>query len=63
MYYYKNKIIFQVSNKAYIDEVRICFDKTLSLVDCDKFKRHNNKPYTNCPLDKEIYYIGAIVKS
>ncbi|XP_060872142.1 uncharacterized protein LOC132946257 isoform X2 [Metopolophium dirhodum] len=49
------------TNKPYIDEVRICFNKSLELIDCDPFRRNSNKPSTNCPLDKEIFYIGAVV--
>ncbi|XP_025405932.1 uncharacterized protein LOC112680138 isoform X2 [Sipha flava] len=49
------------SKKVYIDEVRLCFHKTLALIDCDTFRRNNNKPYTNCPLNQEIHYIGAVV--
>ncbi|KAL5233883.1 hypothetical protein ACI65C_001293 [Semiaphis heraclei] len=49
------------TNKPYIEEVRICFNKLLSLVDCDPFRRNSNRPSTNCPLDKEIFYMGAVV--
>ncbi|KAE9529714.1 hypothetical protein AGLY_011810 [Aphis glycines] len=48
------------TSTPYIDEVRICFDKTLSLVDCDPFRRNSNKPSTNCPYDKNIQYLGAV---
>ncbi|XP_050425399.1 uncharacterized protein LOC126836223 isoform X2 [Adelges cooleyi] len=43
---------------TYIDEVRLCFDKSLSLIDCDRFKKQNDKPNTNCPKDQQIYYPG-----
>ncbi|XP_022174441.1 uncharacterized protein LOC111036643 isoform X2 [Myzus persicae] len=49
------------TNKPYIDEVRLCFNKSLALVDCDPFRRNSNRPSTNCPLDKEIFYMGAVV--
>ncbi|XP_050524773.1 uncharacterized protein LOC126896220 isoform X2 [Daktulosphaira vitifoliae] len=45
---------------VYIDEVRICFNKLLKLIDCDSFRHHNDKPYTNCP-DNNIYYPGVKV--
>ncbi|XP_060853767.1 uncharacterized protein LOC132931782 isoform X2 [Rhopalosiphum padi] len=48
------------TNAPYIDEVRLCFDKTLSLVDCDPFRRNSNKPSTNCPFNKNINYLGAV---
>ncbi|VVC41578.1 Hypothetical protein CINCED_3A020854 [Cinara cedri] len=48
------------SNNVYIDEIRVCFNKTLSLVDCDTLRgRNKDKPYTNCPMDRDIHYIGA----
>lgn len=39
--------------------MRICFDKSLSLADCDDFRKDKDKPFSNCPDDQEIYYVGA----
>ncbi|XP_047119185.1 ribonuclease Oy [Schistocerca piceifrons] len=43
---------------AYLFEIRICFNKTLELVDCDgiKMKTSMDSLITNCPHDKPIFY-------
>lgn len=43
----------------YLQEIRICFNKTLNLIDCDGIKKHignNQSIISNCPTDKRIVY-------
>lgn len=56
------------TNKAYLFEVRICFDKNFEVADCDgikKIKRHSNNYstssiFTNCPLDETVAYPSQV---
>lgn len=48
-----------------LDEIRICFDKKLNLVDCDGIKntRKGNKyshVLTNCDLNKPILFLDYV---
>lgn len=46
-------------------EIRICFDKTLKLIDCGRIKKSIRKleklyPLTNCIIQKPILYLDYI---
>ncbi|XP_050425401.1 uncharacterized protein LOC126836224 [Adelges cooleyi] len=49
------------TNVTYIDELRLCFDKSLTLVDCDQLKSNSDKSHTNCLNEQRIYFPGAQV--
>lgn len=49
----------QKTNETYLFEIRICFDKNLTLTDCDGIKGLSDPATgikTNCPLKKTIVY-------
>jgi hypothetical protein len=53
--------ILQKTNLSYLFEIRICFDKNLTLTDCDGIKgpaELTTAIKTNCPLNKTIIYPG-----
>lgn len=58
-------------DEVFLDEIRICFDKTLALVDCDGVVDDSEvlidypggKVITNCDLSKPIFYPGVVPPS
>jgi hypothetical protein len=51
--------ISQKTKQTYLFEIRICFDKNLTLTDCDGIKGPSDPITgikTNCPLQKTIIY-------
>jgi hypothetical protein len=53
--------ILQKTKLSYLFEIRICFDKNLTLIDCDGIKSPSDPVTgikTNCPLNKTITYPG-----
>jgi ribonuclease T2 len=49
----------QKTEETYLFEIRICFDKNLTLTDCDGIKGPSDPTTgikTNCPLKKTIIY-------
>ncbi|XP_054261825.1 ribonuclease Oy-like [Macrosteles quadrilineatus] len=51
------------TKQYYLQEIRICFDKSINLVDCDGIKLHHSfhwQPNGNCPLDKPIFYPATV---
>jgi hypothetical protein len=49
----------QKTKETYLFEIRICFDKNLTLTDCDGIKGPSDPVTgikTNCPLNKTILY-------
>lgn len=61
----------QKRDEVFLDEIRICFDKTLSLVDCDGVADDSEvlidypggKVITNCDLVKPILYPSVVPPS
>lgn len=55
--------------KNYLSEIRICFNKTLNLVDCDGVVGLVSIPYpegrilTNCDISEPIYYPSIVPKT
>lgn len=50
---------------AYINEIRICFNKSLELIDCDSIKDPNvhvdaDNIITSCPLSKPVMYPNVV---
>lgn len=50
-----------------LSEIRICFDKTLNLIDCDgimKSRRGSKKTssLTNCDIEKPILYLDYVLE-
>jgi hypothetical protein len=53
--------ILQKTKLSYLFEIRICFDKNFTLIDCDGPKGLSEPTTgmkTNCPSDKTIMYPG-----
>jgi ribonuclease T2 len=53
----------QKTKETYLFEIRICFDKNLTLTDCDGIKGPSDPATgikTNCPLNKTIVYPGIL---
>jgi hypothetical protein len=53
----------QKTKETYLFEIRICFDKNLTLTDCDGIKGQSNPAAgikTNCPLNKTFLYPSAL---
>ncbi|KAG8223489.1 hypothetical protein J437_LFUL004957 [Ladona fulva] len=49
------------TNEEYILEIRICFDKSLELVDCDGINVLGTKgSLTNCPGGEPIFYLNKV---
>ncbi|XP_067009974.2 ribonuclease Oy [Anabrus simplex] len=44
----------------FLAEIRICFDKNLTLTDCDGIKRDDASIKTNCPSEKLVIYPGKV---
>lgn len=61
--------IDKMNNISFIEEIRICFNKNLTLIDCDGVKydhpmdmnNYNNVIITNCPANTPIYYPGHLI--
>lgn len=53
-----------IHNAIFLSEIRICFNKSLSLTDCDGVTQEidNNKFITNCDLAKPILYLSTVPK-
>lgn len=48
-------------NEQYLSEIRICFDKTLTLIDCNNNLMKRSGIYnTNCNLNQAIFYPNAL---
>nr|CAD7200575.1 unnamed protein product [Timema douglasi] len=50
--------VIDTSGQAYFSEIRICFNKSLSLVDCDGIS--GGKGHTNCPVNRPSFYPGIV---
>jgi hypothetical protein len=53
----------QKTKETYLFEIRICFDKNLTLTDCDGIKGPSDPTTgikTNCPLNKPIVYPSTL---
>jgi len=53
----------QKTKQTYLSEIRICFDKNLTLIDCDGLNGPSDQTAgikTNCPLKKTIIYPSTI---
>jgi hypothetical protein len=53
----------QKTKETFLLEIRICFDKNLTLTDCDGIKGASDPVTgikTNCPLNKTFVYPGTL---
>lgn len=48
------------SKQTLISEIRICFNKSLELIDCTGADGVNDAPITNCALKKPVLYLDKI---